>query len=297
MPQPEETAREKEISEKNFSPRDYVETYYPSDVDVEKLLPILEKVSKIDSNIVDISKIAEEEGIDPEDLENLFILDFQRKLGEKIIEDHPEKDAKVLDVGGGPTIYQHLEIFQNIESITHTDILPENLEEVDMWVNDNPEAHNWDSYFMLTGANSENIGEMKKELRSKIKTTTCNALEPNLGLENPERFDAISEVFCLDAAVGTDEAKRRNISLSDTVGNIGNSLEEGGYFSMVAIRNADWYKVGDKKVPVHNTNEDEIENALKSNGFEILEQRTLIGSDKEKDGYDGVILCLAKKLG
>ena len=53
---------------------------------------------------------------------------------------------KLLEVGGGPTIYQLISASSKVESITFSDFNVTNLTEVRNWADGKPTAFDWSSY-------------------------------------------------------------------------------------------------------------------------------------------------------
>lgn len=140
-----------EVFKEKFGPKEYISNYYPENFDIDKFAWSLDKIRKEfdKGDRVDITELAEITHMEHEAIENIAIFEFQRKISKKLLEAFPKDNIKVLDVGGGPTVYQHIAIALEAGSITHSEFLEQNRQEVLGWLNDEEGSHNWDSYFTL----------------------------------------------------------------------------------------------------------------------------------------------------
>ena len=102
-------------------------------------------------------------------------------------------------------------------------------------------------------------------------------------------IELVTSNFTIESAT-SDKDKWR-----DGMQHIMDKVKSCGYLAISAIRNSSWYKVGGEKMPAVAINETELAEVLTANGFKILDQRVLEGSNKEKDGYDGMIFIFACK--
>ena len=108
-------------------------------------------------------------------VENVFILDFQRKVAGEILRVFPEDHIHILDLGGGPTVYQHALASLSADRITHSDLLPQNLKEVQHWVDGASNAYDWDAYFgLLHECDLWGFMEDRRRIISKIDTQRYN---------------------------------------------------------------------------------------------------------------------------
>lgn len=258
-------------------------------------------------------------------LENYVIYDFLfSKAIPQILKYMPEDSLNTLDVGGGPSVYQHLIMALISRSIIHSEYLPNNRDEVKNFINGTSEF-NWNSYSTLAQmylnkylpkieANQEVIETLtslstetdpnviEDRVRSLIKKVVpVDVFKKDLGLENSESYDLINvpkegsvefltSHFCVESATGDRDTWEKGMK------NIGSKVKPGGFLLMTAIRNADWYKVGDEQMPAVPVDVSDIAKNLIEQGFEIIESSELIGSEKEEIGYDGMVFVLARKI-
>lgn len=323
----------------NFSSLDYLKKFYP-EMDLEPasaVFAILEKV-QIESGrkVIDLGEITKSLNVGSlEALENICIYEFfLRTVLPALLEQWPEDHLKMLDIGAGPTVYQHIPLMGVADSIVHAEFLASNREEALRW-KDKKSTHSWESYFALahiylrdnlavfakanpavqeyiksisqsTNLDAENI------LREKISAVVpCNAFKDGLGLPknnyDPEVVcvsreasaalatgnfglaHVVTSNFCIESATSTLEQWKEGIK------NIANQVSIDGFLLMTAIRNADWYEVGEEKVPAVPIDANMLEAQLEAEGLKILALTDLSGSDKEKVGYDGMVFVLAQR--
>lgn len=327
----------KETFEKGFDPREYLRTYYPIPPDAAKILWASEIVNHdyAKSPQMDIRQMVEKFNVSPEIAENIAIFDFQKAVAKRLLLTYPQDNIDVLDVGGGPTVYQHIAMSLQAGNITHSEFLEQNRKEVLSWLNNEKEAYNWDGYFdlirtmfsrdeeyqqILEGqlkSEDEKIREHAVLVKSLIEGDTENfkahlrrelgqnvvygdVFTSDLGLENGKQYDAASQ-----GREGTVEMLTSNFTIESATGdktkweqgmkNITAKIKNGGFLALTAIRNADWYAVGKEKMPAVKVNEGDLKEILEREGFEIVEMRVLKGSDQENVGYDGMVFVFAQK--
>jgi len=333
---------EDDIFKKKFGARDYIETYYPAIEDVSASLEVFEEIQfeiKNNNNRLDVRRIMREKGLRCEEIENMFIFDFQRYVSKELLKAFPEDHIKTLDVGGGPTVYQHIFNSMVAGDIIHSEFLEQNREEIVNWVNESGEEYNWDSYFELikniikndkeyleiikNNLNSEDknikehtikinsfLGEggkekIKKNLQNVIgdKIIFADVFRGDLGIEDGgDAYEFVnsssreSAIELVTSNFTVESATEERDKWQEGMKNIMSKVKNGGYLAISAIRNASWYKVGEEKMPAVEINEEDLEKIFKKNGFKILNQRVLEGSNKEEDGYDGMVFVFAQKV-
>ena len=328
---------DKETFEKGFNPREYLKTYYPIPPDLEKILWASEIVKNQYSRNtkIDIKDMVERLRVSSELAENLAIFDFQRVVAKKLLQAYPQDNIEVLDVGGGPTIYQHIAMSLQAGSITHSEFLEQNRTEVNKWVNNEEGSYNWDSYFdfivimlnkdedykrvlyeQLQGGDREtkahaglvksllegDTENFKVYLREKLNQRVIqgDVFSSDLGLGVSKKYDVASS-----GREGSVEMLTSNFTVESATGdrkkweqgmkNITSKIKNRGFLALTALRNAEWYSVGEEKMPAVKINENDLIAILKNEGFDIIELRTLEGSDKETVGYEGMVFVFAQK--
>jgi hypothetical protein len=52
--------------------------------------------------------------------------------------------SQMLEVGCGPTLHNVIPLIRFVDEIHMADYLPDNLEQIQLWLDNHPDAHNWD---------------------------------------------------------------------------------------------------------------------------------------------------------
>lgn len=115
----------------------------------------------------------------------------------------------ILEIGGGPTIYQLVIPAKTALEIYFSEFLKSNREEVSKWLSASPSAWNWDGHikrilFLEGGKNptKKEIEERKKLIRQKTRHVIfCDAREQNPLIDDKYIFffDYISLNCCIDS--------------------------------------------------------------------------------------------------
>jgi predicted RNA methylase len=338
---------------KDFNAEKYINYYYKdikieSDEDkrvLQKAISIINGVSSknIDINETDprkikkinVKEVMEATGLESVIVENLSIFNFQKEVLKRLLCDYPKDNIKTLDVGGGPTVYQH--IFNSFEAgtIIHSEFVQKNIDEVKKWLDGEENCHNWDSYFetallmmkddtelhdllennhknsdpavrahvksILDFINNGDLEEIKNNLRKKIgnNVVKANVFKENLDMPN-EQFEMISSgregsTDFITSNFNIESATDNWFKWEKGINNVVAKLKPGGYLSMTAIKKAEFYKVGDKKMPALKIDEINIEEILQRCGLEIVNMEVLGTCDRGEEDYEGMVFVLAKK--
>lgn len=313
------------IFHRKFDPCEYINMYYPAVDDIEKLLHIASLMHKNASGTYVIGEFADATGTAHEAIENVAIFDFYRVVVEHLIEEFPRGNARILDIGGGPTIYQHIGLSLVADHIVHAEYLESNRKEVLCWLQQEEGAYVWDTYFELVCRlfqygdlmrilkhqfrkgdiatkqharfvreilETSNIGDFKHRVREAIgdKVMHCDMLQSDLGLIDATAFDIVTSNFVAESAACTHEQWERGME------NVLGFVAPKGYFVQTAIKNSNWYQVGNERLPAVPVDADMINRKCRAHGFRILYQKILEGSNVEAVGYDGMIFTLAKRV-
>ena len=216
--------------------------------------------------------------IDPEDKQrgvHPFLLkcihEFYETLGS--IKWNTE-NAKLLEFGGGPTLYTLISAAPFVADITFSDYASTNLKAVEMWRDCDPTAHNWGPYVSyviktLEGQH-DNVAELVQkriqDLRSKIKhISLCDIFkEPIVDLPIQELFDIVSSHFCIDpCSESIDEYKACLQKLAKLV-------KPGGYLhTLASMEESYWMNDTERCSHLYLTSQD-VTSAYKAAGLNIL---------------------------
>lgn len=89
--------------------------------------------------------------IDPERNVQPFYLKCFHEFYQQFHGRWDNKSARVLEFGGGPTIYPLISAAPHVNNIVFSDYVESCRKEVQLWKDQDPEAHNWTPYFRLVG--------------------------------------------------------------------------------------------------------------------------------------------------
>lgn len=197
----------------------------------------------------------------------------------------------LLDIGGGPTIHQHISASAKVDEITFTDYLEPNIEQINLWLQDHPTAYDWDQYFKYTSKlekQKETISSMKSRLRSKLKSTAqLDILRPPSIINGRSQFDIVSCFFCLEAA--TFSKKEFQTALT----NISSFLKGNGHLFLSFLAETTGYKVEGKTYKAFPVSEKLLKEEMKRLGYQIKSMK--IEPSDGRRGYGSSIFLLAQK--
>lgn len=326
-----------EIFHRGFNPKEYLQLNYSPFAKPEKVLVAVESIQEKykEGQIVNARDLAHEFGISLLEAEDVAVLDFQRFVAKELLDIYPEDNISVLDVGGGPTVYQHIMMSLQAGNITHLEFLEQNRDEVNLWIRGEGGSHNWDSYFELVQKLLQNDGVYQKSLQLQtesknekiaqhsqvVKDVVSGSLDnfklylrqrlvdrviygnvftPGLELNNDEQYDGVQSskegsVELLTSNFTIESATTDKNEWKEGVKNICAQIKPGGFLSITAIRNAKWYLAGGEKMPSVAINENDLAQALEEQGLEVQTLRVLEGLDINALGYDGLVLAFARK--
>jgi hypothetical protein len=216
-------------------------------------------------------------------------------------------NVKAIDIGTGPTVCYWVSISQKLMKVNLTDYLESNLAEQKKWVDNDPQAYNWDSYikFSLTlqGMNGteKEIEQLKKEARSKVgRYLHCDvtANDP-VGEGHRGKYGLVTTMYCADSMCSNKEQWRQCMR------NIFSLLSSGGSIIIGALKGCEYYCVDENKFPSANIDEEDVKQLLLESNFD---QETMLicsatdglplGEQEQKKAieeynYDQVILAFA----
>lgn len=224
--------------------------------------------------------------------ENLALLRFMNETYRQL-----PRGGRLLDFGGGPTIYPLISAVGRVDEVHFSDYLPANLEAVRRWLSKHPSAFDWSEFVrqaieLETGAPCSNadIARREDEIRSLVTgLMRCDASRtpPIEGVYTP--YDVIVTNFCAESAT-SDRWQWRAFVI-----NIVSLLKPGGVLIMSALKGAGSYAVGSRRFPAVDISEDDLIELLEETGFQQkqIELRS-VPADRPSRDYDGLILAVAR---
>jgi len=198
----------------------------------------------------------------------------------------------VLFFGVGPTLHHVFLAAGKASEIHLADYLPENLAEIQRWLDRGPGAHDWSPFVRYTleceGLAAPTDLEMReREEITRRKIARLLEVDARHSPPLPERYATVVSAYCADSATSdraTWEAYTRNIA-----GLVG----PAGTYVTAALRRADHYLVGGKSFPSANVDEHDVADVLAGDFEATVEVREL--AEQEPHGYAGVVLARARR--
>ena len=199
----------------------------------------------------------------------------------------------VLFFGVGPTLHHVFLAAPHVSEIHLGDYLPENLREIQRWLDRDPDAHDWRPFVRYTlecegvaSPTDDQIG-MREEL-TRARITRLLEVDARQAPATTERYATVVSAYCADSATAdraTWEAYMRNIAAH---------VRPGGLFITSALRRSDGYRVGDRRFPSANVDERDLR-AVLADAFDdpTVEAREL--AEHESQGYGGIVLASARR--
>ena len=128
----------------------------------------------------------------------------------------PEISGAMLELGGGPTLYQLISASGAVRSMVFSDYLPDNRAAVNHWLDGASDAHSWRAFveyvLMLENApvDAQRVAEREAHLRERIEAVIpCDIRRDDPLSDTDHRgdtFDVVSMLFVLEAVDCSKEA-------------------------------------------------------------------------------------------
>jgi hypothetical protein len=207
-------------------------------------------------------------------------------------------NSKLLDFGGGPTIYPLIAAVNKIQEIHVCDHLESNLREVQRWLCGEASAFDWRAFVSMTldlekgrPCSTTEIVQREAEIRTRVtRIGRCDARRdpPIPGIR--QKYDVVVTNFCAESA--TDDRWQWCLFMR----NITSLLKPGGKLILSALKEATCYSVGSKIFPAVSIGVDDLAYALVNSDFEP--ESIVINSvpaDRPTRPYQGLMFARAVK--
>ena len=231
------------------------------------------------------------------DGENEGLLSFHASAWKRIGEEGTGKtgDFPLVEIGGGPTIYQLISAAPHVTGIDFYEFAAANRNEIIQWKESDSQF--WDPFIKValgyeTGRTPEDgeVLERRELIRKLLRSIeTCDLFSSPCIDSNRipvHGFPVLSSSFCAESITSNRHqfyyAIHSLLSLS----------APGGHLLITLIEQANSYQAGDYRYPAYPVTEEEARLILINAGFTILESR-LIPAEEEQ-GYRG-LLCIHAK--
>ena len=192
-----------------------------------------------------------------------------------------KRNARVLNFGGGPSIYDLISAAPYTEEIIFAEYSEENRKEVAAWRERSSDAHDWSPYFRFIvqrfeGKGSEEALIREAELRKKI----AHILPCNIAFEDPViwpstwtsqlgSFDVVTTSLCIEAAVKSE------IEYRNAIAKLKKYLRPGGHLVMYSVIGENFYYVGKEQFYCFSVSENQIQEILRKEGFGDVDMKSI----------------------
>jgi hypothetical protein len=233
-----------------------------------------------------------------------YVTDDERAIFKFILE-HLSKGQiidRAIDFGSGCTLHHAMSLIPYVKELHLADYLQSNLDQVQTWLDNRSDSHNWDVYFrgVLALEKDLNVDDIsitdldrrKQELRTKITNLKLGNIYNSHPLSDASTYDLVASFYCAESITSTkDEWKNAIVNLFKLVA-------PGGTLLISALRNCHSYRVIDTKFSVAPVDETDLEAILLEHNFDpdSIEIRPVAVADSTDSGFDGICLVKAVKL-
>ena len=223
--------------------------------------------------------------------ENKMLLSFYDKFYKSI-----PRVSTMLEVGGGPTIYQLISACEKVDSIVFSEFAESNRDEIKRFINGDKDAWNWDSYISYVLEKdgkiptAKVIGKIKNKIRSKITRVIFCDIRVNDPL-TPEKFplfDLLSMGSVADSIAATEE------ELQTCLKNAFSMLKSGGYFVGFFAKNFKTWTQLDTIYHIYPIDEKYVRDIFPKLGLKIIDLTNSQPPDYQQD-YEGIFAVSAIK--
>jgi len=204
-------------------------------------------------------------------------------------------NASILELGGGPTIYQLISAARYNVEITFTDYLVKNFKEVSKWMNGLPESFDWSDYInyvvRLEGDGSKKaLMERKQSLKRSIRYLKKCDLRKKSPIGHEAKFDIVSTNFVAESITNNiddwEKYMKRIVGL----------VKNKGYLVLTAIVGSEFYRVGSKMFPSSPVRRVNIREILDKNHMALIIEDFVDAEHHEEQGYEGIYMSLSRKV-
>jgi NNMT/PNMT/TEMT family len=202
---------------------------------------------------------------------------------------------RILFFGTGPTLHHVFLSADRASEIHLADYLPQNLAEIERWLERDADAHDWRPFVRYTleceglyAPTEEQLVQREELTRAKV----TRLLQADAGDREPvcDRYPVVVSAYCADSATAdhaTWEAYMHHIA---------GLVEPGGVFITAALRRSRSYLVGGKRFPSADVDEDDLRAVLEpefdcDNG--AIQVREV--PEHARLGYSGIVLACARR--
>jgi hypothetical protein len=224
------------------------------------------------------------------------VLEYQIEALKRI----EHKFGRGLEYGCGPTLHRAIAAAHYAFRIDMADWLPDNLTQVQAWVDSNATNCDWNRFtqYILGCEGGDTLDTRRIERREEQTRKVIRNLYVSdarwrhpLGSERQGFYDLLVSGFCLDAVSSDKRVWQRCMR------NVLSTLHEGGLLILHSLYRCKAYKVGNRMFPGADVSEDDLVQSLLANGFarSSIDVHVIPCPDNAQYGYAGILMASARK--
>jgi hypothetical protein len=211
----------------------------------------------------------------------------------------PGELARALEYGCGPTLHRAIAAARHVFRIDMADWLPDNLRQVDRWLQAGPGNTDWNRFtrFILAREGGP-VDHARIERREALTRQAIRSLclsdarqRDPLGPGREGFYDLLVSGFCIDAISrdkGVWSACMRNVLAT---------LRRGGLLVLHALHRCQAYRVADRLFPGADLSADDLFESLLANGFAraSIDIQFAPCPENAMYGYSGILMASGRK--
>ncbi|XP_061448293.1 nicotinamide N-methyltransferase-like [Rhineura floridana] len=179
------------------------------------------------------------------------------------------KGDTLIDIGSGPTIYQFLSACESFREIFATDYTDQNREELERWLKKDPEAFDWSRIVKyVCELEGDRVKWVEKE--EKVRSTIKQVLKCDVTQANPLAPLVVPQVNCALSTLCLEAACKDLTMYHSALKNVGSLVKPGGHLILMVALEGSFYKVGQHPFSCLYLEQENVDNAIKEAGFDIL---------------------------
>jgi len=227
-------------------------------------------------------------GLDDEDrFTTQFIVSALRKMPKGLV---------AHEFGGGPTLYSVAALAARAREIHFSDCVQANLDQVQRWLNDEPDAFDWRPYIELTleaegtPATPAAVARRAADMRRRVtRLMICDA-QAALPLGETIKYDLVAAHHCTDVAA-TNVAEWIQV-----LRNVSTLIVPGGWLLVSVTTGAGLYTVGQNKFRCVDLTPEDVYQGYVAAGYDSrsLHMETKVVPDGRE--YSGIVMAVGRQL-
>ncbi|XP_075460133.1 nicotinamide N-methyltransferase-like isoform X2 [Ascaphus truei] len=211
--------------------------------------------------------------------------DYPKKINKRSYYcSRPVKGDTLIDISGGPNIYQLLSASDIFKEIIVLEITEPNIQELEKWLKKDPGAADW-SYAAKALCDLEGNREDWQVKEDKVRRAIKQVVKWDVSKDNPldpvvlPHVDCVLSLWVLNVISKDKDAYHINLRKCASL------LKIGGHLLLIAVLNMTYYVVNEHRFFTLTFDETFLREALKFAGY-IIEYMDVLPSRKGCDMFD-----------